>query len=138
MRRRFAAGIIAAAVLTVAGCTAGPELRLQDRWRKDAVREGTSKEGLLRVMGTEHAVIYNADGAVRKVVPNPYEMRDFTRGGRTYEVIVYFTNPERKNGPLAEEEFTPFVLENGRVIGKGRDFLRKIETATPVAGPDGG
>lgn len=138
MRRRFAAGILAAAVLTAAGCTAGPEVRLQDRWRKDAIGEGSSKEKILRVMGTDHAVVYNADGTVRGVMPNPYDTRTVARGGRTYEVIIYFTNPERKNGPFAEEEFTPFVLEDGRMIGKGWDFLKKIEAEAPGTGPDGG
>jgi hypothetical protein len=42
--------------------------------------------------------------------------------GHTITVFAYYTDVVRKNGLIDDEELTPVVFRDGRLIGWGRDF----------------
>lgn len=123
----IAAGTLAFAVL--AGCVSLPEQRLKDIGRIRRVHNGMTEQELRLLMGEDVMSIQGTEGNIRRVVTNPYTTETVAAGTRVLEVVTYFTNPKPKDGPITDDELTPFVLENGRVIGQGWDFLKKTTQA---------
>jgi hypothetical protein len=93
-----------------------------------------AKEDVLSAMGTETVPTYRYElgpfcrpEAVKGlIVPNPYrteavEMSD----GSTIEILFYYTDRERSEGTITEDELTPLVLENGTLVGWGWPQLQQ-------------
>lgn len=131
---RFRTALLFAALLA-GGCTQLPEARLKDESRMNAAHRGMRKPWLLRAMGTELVTVYEPDGTIRAILPNPYRTEIWSRGGRAFEIVQYFTNPEPRGGPVERDELTPFVFENGELIGWGWEFMAGLESSLRDEGP---
>ncbi|MCD4780197.1 MAG: DUF3192 domain-containing protein [Candidatus Omnitrophica bacterium] len=61
------------------------------------------------------------------VVQNPYRTEVISGGAVTYDVLYYFYAVKKSDGIIAEEELYPLVFDEGRLVGKGWDFLFKLK-----------
>ena len=122
-------GAALACLALCCGCSQLPEARLQDTGRINTLRVGMEKKFALRILGTELMTVRDPEGNIRQIVPNPYETRYLAVAGKDYEIVLYFTNPRRRSGPIAKDEITPFVFESDRLIGWGWEFADRLEKA---------
>ena len=67
-------------------------------------------------------------GAYEEVlVKNPYYEEVLQSGGTQYRVVCYFTHIRKADGVVTDDELTPLVFEENRLIGKGREFLFELK-----------
>ncbi len=130
--------LIAVVSITVAGCMAyfDPwEVRVMNRESLAQLAPGMSKEEALEVMGTE--TMEGDDGDIN----NPFRTELFQDDeNTTVEVLYYYTDKKNNDKAITDDELTPVVLKNGRVVGWGWISLRKlcpIEVAAPAPVPNG-
>lgn len=89
----------------------------------DAISRGMEKKFLLRIMGTDLMTVRDRAGDIREIVPNPYDTQVLALGGKEFELVTYFTNPDPTEGPIARDELTPFVFDDDQLIGWGWEFV---------------
>ncbi len=89
---------------------------------------GVSREEALALIGRTLTIGYerteNApDQYVPVTSPNPYRSQQITKGKNIYQVDYYLTKISKADGVIAEEELTPLIFEDNKLIGKGWDFF---------------
>ena len=88
---------------------------------------GMTKEDVHKIMGEYLVVGYNkeqGDLSYEEIrIASPYSTKKIEKNGKVYEVEYYFTNIGKIDNCILDEELTPVVFEDGKVIGKGQKFL---------------
>ena len=111
--------------------------RALNRQNLSYLKVGMTKESVMEQMGNSFATdVYTNLESV--TATNPYKSEMHTVNGKNYEVVYYYTDSKKKKrinvhlpglekaSPILDEELTPVVLQNHRVIGWGRAFLRTL------------
>ena len=111
--------------------------RALNRQNLSYLQVGMTKDTVMEQMGNGFATdTYTNLQSV--TATNPYKSEMHRVDGRAYEVLYYYTDTVRKKrinihlpglekaNPILEEELTPVVLQNNRVIGWGRAFLKTL------------
>lgn len=123
-------------VLSLIGC-ASTASQIRSKNRKNIVKlyRGMSKQTVLYVMG--HKQLYaklDEKGRFQKkseqekiYINNPYKT-EVLRGKdkskeRLFEVVYYYTDKKKNDNKITDDELTPLVMEEGRLIGWGWSFL---------------
>lgn len=89
---------------------------------------GMTRDQVLEVMGTgtKEARVRGPFG--RFPVSNPYRTETVTmKDGSVVEVLLYCTDFRGAEFAISEDELTPIVLKDGRVIGWGRTFFEEVQ-----------
>ena len=93
---------------------------------------GMSKNEVLNVMGTEtktakvalHQYGNWAETPVENMkINNPYRSEILQSKDKTFEVLYYVTDVRKSDINTSEDELTPLVFDNGKLIGWGWSFL---------------
>lgn len=98
----------------------------------EAIRKlllGISREEALALIGRTLTIGYERKEAAPNeylpvTTPNPYRSQQITKGKNVYQVDYYLTRITNADGVIADEELTPLVFEDNKLIGKGWDFLK--------------
>jgi hypothetical protein len=103
-------------------------LRTHNRQNLMKLHIGITKEEALSIMGTEKATDTYYTQAV--TATNPYKSEILQGKDKTLEVIYYYTEMKRASFEglsgmtgIADDELTPLVFDNGKLIGWGWSFL---------------
>lgn len=93
---------------------------------------GMTQQEMEEVMGDHTNIGFKAShdvlGAYETMtLTNPYRAETVQTGEKKYEVMYYFTSVKNPDGFISDEELTPLVFENGKLIGKGHDFLFRLK-----------
>ena len=98
------------------------------------------RERVLEVMGIEsfttHPVRYPYSVAFPPyciqyplfmgTMTNPYRSETpRAQDGTSVEILYYYTDQKADDGAITDDELTPIVLENGKVVGWGWSFLHQ-------------
>lgn len=93
---------------------------------------GMSKNEVLNVMGTEtktaKVVLHQygnwAETPVENMkINNPYRSEILQSKDKTFEVLYYVTDVRKSDINTSDDELTPLVFDNGKLIGWGWSFL---------------
>jgi hypothetical protein len=76
----------------------------------------TCEDAFVNIIGQKHLF---ATGT------NPYRIESHRIEGGRFEVIYYWTDVKSADAAVSDDELTPIVLENGKVVGWGQDFLQE-------------
>jgi hypothetical protein len=122
------AAIVSVLFVLAAGCTSSLDrVRAANRQNLLKLSVGMPKEQALAIMG-------HKSGGGRfgePTVNSPYKSEILLSGDRTFEVLYYYTDVKSvvytANPPtITDDELTPLVFENGKLIGWGINFLEVI------------
>lgn len=90
---------------------------------------GATKNKVLEVMGGIQKIrTYTASSIVTMkksiIINNPFS-RDFKTdtSGHTIEILWYYTDVNKADGPIVKDQQTPIILEKNAVVGMGWDFF---------------
>jgi hypothetical protein len=90
---------------------------------------GMDKKEVLEIMGTEtiQTYFYSTQMVESRVIPNPYRTEIRREDDKVLEVIYYYTdfNFKKKGEAITDDELTPLVFENGKLIGWGWSFFEE-------------
>lgn len=92
---------------------------------------GMSLDEVKGVLGDQLAIGYVRNQADQSLQPitldSPYKKDSFSNATGQYEVLYYYTHVAKADGIIAEDEMTPLVFEQNKLIGKGWDFLFRLK-----------
>jgi len=119
VRRTFF--LISLAVL-VLGCATMSFYRSVDKNKENVgkLTTGMSKDEVLKIMGTEPTNLKETP------INNPYRIQELQGVDKTYEIIYYVTDVIIDDNVIDENELTPIVLSDGKVIGWGWGYMENI------------
>lgn len=135
-RRRLPRMCVIAALLLagiLVACTTPANLRARNRGRINQLSVGLVRDEVLALLGTEPQWVC-LGGPACILLPmlyleratNPHRIeRAETPDGTELEILFYQTETRKADGAIADNELTPIVLEDGRLVGWGWIFLRQ-------------
>ena len=116
------------------GCVTTPaNLRAQNRGRMNQLSVGLVRDEVLAMMGTEPQWVC-LGGPACILLPmlylekatNPHRTeRAQTPDGTEVEIFFYQTETRSADGAISDDELSPIVLEDGRLVGWGWVYLRQ-------------
>ena len=126
-------------VLIVCGCGAPmtqkfDALRVRNRSNLNGLQLGISRTEVLSIMGekTDTLVSHNSDDGgspLRPVVTymnNPYRTSSFEKEDKRLEVLYYYTEVKDFDGAVSDDELTPIVLIDNKLVGWGWDYWSDV------------
>lgn len=117
--------LVLALSLSLTACMTTSKVRSKNQLNLTMLSLGMTKSEVLSVMGIEifQVECCLSDGRVGEIT-NPYRTETFqTENGSTYEILFYYTDIKKDDGSISNDELTPIVLRDDKVIGWGRTFL---------------
>jgi hypothetical protein len=123
------AAIVSILFVLAAGCTSSLDrVRAANRQNLLKLSVGMTKEQALAIMG-------NKSGGGRfgePTVNSPYKSEILQSGEKTFEVLYYYTDIKSaiytaNPATITDNELTPLIFDNGRLVGWGTSFLEDIK-----------
>jgi len=109
--------------LTWVGCTSVDTVASINRSRLSQLSKGMSKAQVLKIMGTDTLRSEASQG-----ISNPWRRESFQdHSGRFFEIIYYYTTVRNRDGIVSEDELTPIILMNGKLLGWGNTLLARAK-----------
>ena len=109
------------------GCATLSESTAINRTNLLKLSVGMTKAEAISNMGTEAATAYFQDiGGYHHAIAitNPYRSETLQGKDKIFEVVYYVTDDKANNGAIVDDDLTPLVFENGKLIGWGYRFLQ--------------
>ena len=119
------AGFVLVLSVLAFGCAGSlDKVRTTNRKRLLKLSIGMTKEQALKIMGTKSGGGRYGEPTIN----SPYKSEILQGREKTVEVIYYYTDIKdafytAHEVTITDDELTPLVFENGRLIGWGRSFL---------------
>ena len=93
----------------------------RDKISKLSLEMGLTKQEIFHIMGTKEIK------AMGLTITNPYRSEILTSDDRkTFEVLYYYTEVRKADDNISDDELTPLVFEDNKLIGWGWNFLYNI------------
>lgn len=124
--------IIVALLLVLAGCSniyldTSDLLRARNAEGLAKLTAGLGKQTVMEMMGTDPSK------GVFMWIDNPYRSETLTgKDGKSYEVLYYYTELKQRDDKITDDELTPLVFHDGKLIGWGYPFLDQRVPPKPV------
>ncbi|MBI5574729.1 MAG: DUF3192 domain-containing protein [Elusimicrobia bacterium] len=94
-------------------------IRATNRERLNKISIGMTKQEVINIMGTK-TIIADDSG---EVINNPYKTETMRGKDKIFEVVYYYTEIKRADGAINDDELTPLVFDEGKLIGWGWSFF---------------
>ena len=92
---------------------------------------GMTERTVSEIMGDEMVVGYQKNrktGVLEKINMGMVYRKEILKAGeRIYLVKYYFTSTSKADGIISEEELTPLVFEQNRLVGSSWEFLFRLK-----------
>ena len=103
----------------LSGCLSMESIRTKNRENLNGLSMGMTKQEVLTKMGT---LTIRADDGSK--VSNPWRTEILKGNDKEYyEVLFYYTDTKKADGAITDDELTPLVLKENKLIGWGWSFL---------------
>lgn len=96
------------------------------------LQTGLTREEAAAVLGDKIIVGYEMPDTRRQhykpiVQENPRRVENYRDGQNVYIIDYYFIGINRSDGQITDDELTPLVFQDDRLIGWGWEFLNKLK-----------
>lgn len=107
--------------ILLSGCVSLSQIRADNREKLLNLSAGSSKQEVLEIMGTETRRA--KDGTV---VTNPHRTEMYRAKGSVFELLLYYTDVQKADGAITDDELTPIVIKDGKVDGWGWSYWNEV------------
>ena len=132
-------------IISLVGCATMSTIESKNRQNLNRLVVNMPKTEVLNTMGTDTITCYKSEllmlsilslGCLLPVylhdtqkITNPYrsEIWQSKVSGETLEIVYYYTDTKKADYAITDDELTPLVFCNHRLIGWGWGFLRDVE-----------
>ena len=127
MKKRVGVFVLCA---LVGGCYSDTLTEFRNNNRKNLTKLaiGMTKQEVMEIMGHEtgEKTFTNLVGKRTFLsATNPYRIEILQGKEKTFEVLHYYTDVKKDDNAITDDELTPMVFDNGRLIGWGSSFLEQ-------------
>jgi len=126
-------------IMMVSGCASMghlDNLRTENRQNILKLSIGLTKQEALDLMGNKSATdVYQSSpvyGSIKLTVNNPYRSEILQGKDKNFEVIYYYTDVKKmhrnwwvETPTVQDDELTPLIFDEGKLIGWGWSFLQE-------------
>lgn len=119
-------GWILAISIALASCSSfyvdpADSLRDANKENLKKLSVGMEKATALQVMGTEPS------RGLFMWIDNPYRDETVTaKDGKRYEVLYYYTDMKQRDDKITDDELTPLIFQDGKLVGWGDSALQRL------------
>ena len=102
-----------------------------------------NKENLkkLEIGMKENVVLMIMESQIIKIesapftIENPFKIEVYSDEANVYKIFYFYTDLIKSDGFITDEELTPVILKNNKLIGWGRDVWKKLVKAEEFLKP---
>ena len=98
------------------------QVRTMNKERLNELEIGMSKDEVLIIMGTKGFSIESSPFTVE----NPFRIEVQSSDKNIYRVLYYYTDLVKADGFITDDELTPVILKNNKLVGWGRDVWDRL------------
>ena len=69
------------------------------------------------------------------IIENPFKVEVYSNDVDVYRIFYFYTDLVKKDGFITDEELTPVIIKNNKLIGWGRDVWKKLVKAEEFLKP---
>lgn len=96
------------------------------------VKVGMSKAEVNGVMGDHIVIGYKEIGDLLASfepikLEHPYRKEEYQLNEEMYEIFYYYTNVNKADEKITDDELTPLVFKKDELVGKGWDYLFELK-----------
>lgn len=108
-------------IAILSSCVTMESIRTTNRENLNKLSLGMTKQQALNYMGT--TTLKTTDGS-GDIVTNPWRTEILKgKDNESYEILFYYTDTKAADGAITDDELTPIILKENKVIGWGWSFL---------------
>jgi len=85
---------------------------------------GMTKGEALSIMGIDERRLFGGIGYTQRI-SNPYKSEILQGDKKTFEVLYYYTDLKKQDGAITNDELTPLIFDEDKLIGWGWSFLNE-------------
>ena len=114
-------------VVLISGCTTLESFRMKNRQNLLKLSIGMTKEEALQTMGYKTVIGLESgvpDAYSSMKAKNPYHSEILVGENKKLEVIYYYTDLKSSDYAITDDELTPLIFDEGKLIGWGNSFLQ--------------
>ena len=90
------------------------------------------KENVVLMIMESQTIIIVSD---HFTIENPFKVEVYRNDVDVYKIFYFYTDLVKKDGFITDEELTPVILKNNKLIGWGRDVWKKLVKAEEFLKP---
>lgn len=126
--KKISLAVILLVFFLIGGCS-GPritmgDVRAQNASRLLILKIGMDRYEVLKIMGTEAILVNHRSGPYNgEKIPNPYRTETRKEKNKLHEVLFYYTDNKKADGAITDDELTPLVFDDEKLIGWGWSFF---------------
>ncbi len=120
--------LLALLCLGLVGCASLSQVIAPNRANLLKLSIGMTKDDAIQTMGTKsmHVSGDNSQWTTQRTsmtINNPYRSEILQGKDKTFEVLYYVTDVKNDPDSITDDELTPLVFDDGRLLGWGWSFL---------------
>lgn len=118
-------------LILLSGCTVTTSPFVREMVDLRSIHEGMSAEEVKALLRDKVVTGYDLTDPKKSSTPivlrNPYREETIKTENKIYEIAYYFTSIKKQDGMITNDELTPLVFENNRLIGQGWEFWGRLK-----------
>lgn len=120
--------LVFAGLLLVGGCLSLEQLRTENQQNLMKLTVGMTREEVMKIMGTSTVTARDSFldiqyGRVTPAATNPYRSETLQGKEKVFAVLYYYTDIKKDDRAITDDELTPMVFDDDKLIGWGWSFL---------------
>ena len=98
------------------------QVRTMNKEKLNELEIGMNENVVLMVMGPKVFKIESAPFSIE----NPFKTEIYSNDVDVYKILYFYTDLVKSDGFITDEELTPIIFKNTKLIGWGRDVWKKL------------
>ena len=107
------------------------QVRTMNKEKLNELEIGMNENVVLMIMGSKTIKIESTPFTIE----NPFKTEIYSNDIDVYKILYFYTDLVKRDGFITDEELTPIIFKNNKLIGWGRDVWKKIVDAKEFVDP---
>ena len=107
------------------------QVRTMNKEKLNELEIGMYENVVLMIMGSKTIKIESAPFTIE----NPFKTEIYSNDIDVYKILYFYTDLVKRDGFITDEELTPIIFKNNKLIGWGRDVWKKIVDTNEFINP---
>ena len=107
------------------------QVRAMNKEKLNELEIGMNENVVLMMMESKTFKIESAPFTIE----NPFKTEMYSNDVDVYKILYFYTDLVKRDGFITDEELTPIIFKNNKLIGWGRDVWKKIVEAKEFVDP---
>ena len=107
------------------------QVRTMNKEKFNELEIGMNEKVVLMIMGSKTIKIESAPFTIE----NPFKIEIYSNDVDVYKILYFYTDLVKRDGFITDEELTPVIFKNNKLMGWGRDVWNKIVESKEFVDP---